>query len=428
MILLVLSSLLLRSLLRITSMNPGFDFDRGLVASVHVDPRRYLADGGLALGERVVECLEQLPGIESAAFANIVALGTDASATRLQTQQQPNASANPRAFVNSVSPGYFATLGIPVIRGRDFDPRDRQGGQPVVIVSQAFANAYFPNQDALGKRVRGSDDELYAEIVGIVGDHDYRSYGEAPTPIIYSAYAQRPRVSTQIRPVVVHIRTTASPSSTMQRVKQTIAQIDATVSVDVRSLRDATGTEPALRRLGSQLLAAAGILALLLAVIGLYGMMTFAVASRVSETGIRMALGASTGRILRDVLGQGLRSVMLGIVIGAGLVLALGRAMVGLLAGVSPADAVSFLGTAALLVVVGLGACYLRLAARHASTRWWHYAGSERRGQEHGSARDYPCVVGKGISTGAAKDRKPLRRYTLLISVGVTEGASRNVV
>jgi hypothetical protein len=252
------------------------------------------------------------------------------------------------------------------VRGRDFDARDRQGSAPVVIVSQAFANAYFPGDEPIGKRVRQSNDEPYAEIVGIVRDHKYQSYGEAATPILYSAYAQRPRVSTQVRPIVVHVRTTAAPASLLQHVKQVIAQIDATSSADVQTLRDAVGTEPALRRLGGQLLAAAGALGLLLATIGLYGMMAFVVASRAPEIGVRMALGASAGRILRDVLGQGLKLVTIGILIGAALSLLLSLAMTSLLAGVSAADPISFIGTAALLVVVGMAACYLpaRKAAR----------------------------------------------------------------
>ena len=365
-ILLVLSSLMLRSLFRITSMDPGFDLDRGLVARVHLDADRYATDGGLLLGERIVERLEQLHGIESVSLANIVALGTDASITRFQTETQTDVSTNPRTFINSVSPRYFATLGIPLVRGRDFDARDRQGSPSVVIVSQAFANAYFPGDEPLGKRVRQSNDEPYAEIVGIVRDHKYESYGEAATPILYSAYAQRPRVSTQVRPVVVHVRTSGAPASLLQNVKQVIAQIDATSSADVQTLRDAVGTEPALRRLGGQLLATAGALGLLLATIGLYGMMAFVVASRAPEIGVRMALGASAGRILRDVLGQGLKLVTIGIVIGAALSLLLSHAMASLLAGVSAADPISFIATAALLVVVGLAACYLpaRKAAR----------------------------------------------------------------
>src|SRR5215207_2091943 len=127
----------------------------------------------------MVERIEQLPGVQSASLANIVALGIDSSATRFQTETQTDASTNARTFINSVSPRYFATLGIPLVRGRDFDDRDRQGAPPVVVVSQAFAKAYFPGGDALGKRVRAGSGEPYSEIVGIVRDHKYQSYGEA---------------------------------------------------------------------------------------------------------------------------------------------------------------------------------------------------------------------------------------------------------
>ena len=154
-ILLVLSSLMLRSL---SGPVDGFWVRSrpGPCASVHLDADRYATDGGLRLGERIVDRLEQLPGIESASLANIVALGTDASVTRFQTETQTDASTNPRTFINSVSPRYFATLGIPIVRGRDFEARDRQGSPPVVIVCEAFANAYFPgtnrSENACGRR------------------------------------------------------------------------------------------------------------------------------------------------------------------------------------------------------------------------------------------------------------------------------------
>ncbi len=366
LVLLVLSSLVLRSLTRVSTMDPGFDVEEGLVASVQVDADRHARDGGLPLGERLVERLQQLAGIESVSFANIQALGTDRSSTRLRVAGAPGAAGGARTYVNSVSPRYFATLGIPVVRGRDFDDRDREGSPPVAIVTESFERAYFPGQAALGQRVRRSVDEPYFEVVGVVGDHMYGWYGDASTPVFYSSYRQQPRVSTQVRPVVLHLRTGGSPAALVREVREAIVAVDPTVVADVRTLREATGSEGEIRRFGTQLLAAAGALGLLLATIGLYGTMAFVVATRTPEIGVRMAVGATAAQILGGVLLQGMRLVGIGLAIGTVASLLLARAAVGMLAGLSPADPVAFGGTVGLLVFVGLAACVwpARRAAR----------------------------------------------------------------
>ena len=177
--------------------------------------------------------------------------------------------------------------------------------------------------------------EPYFEIVGVVGDHMYGGYGDASTPLFFSSYTQQPRVSTQVRPVVVHVRA-ASPGALLNDVRRAIAAIDSTIAFEVQTLRQATGTEPALRRFGTQLLGGAGALGLLLAAIGLYGTMAFVVATRTSEIGLRMAIGATTSQMLRGVLSQGMKLVGIGLVIGAAIALAVARLAAGMLAGLSP--------------------------------------------------------------------------------------------
>ncbi len=357
LVLLVLSSLLLRSLTRISEMDPGFDIEQGLVATVNVDADRYAADGGLPLAERLVERLQQLSGVETVSFANILALGTDRSGTSLRVEGASSDDGGPRTYVNSVAPRYFAALGIPFARGRDFETGDRPGGPPVAIVTESLERAYFPGQTALGQRVRRSEDEPYFEIIGVVRDHMYGSYGDSSTPIFYSSYLQQPRVSTQVRPVILHVRTSGPPAAELGAVRAAIASVDSTVVANVQTLRDATGSEPAIRRFGTRLLGSAGALGLLLATIGLYGMMAFVVTSRKAEIGVRMALGATAQQILKGVLGQGMKLVGIGLAIGTGVSLGLAQVAVGLLAGLSPADPVAFGGTVGLLIVVGLAAC-----------------------------------------------------------------------
>jgi predicted permease len=357
-VLLVIASLLLRSLNRITALDPGFDLDHGLVAAVNIEADRYAVDGGLPLGERVVDALRGLPGIESSSFAGILALGTDSSSTRLRVEGRPPDAAVPPVFLNSVGPGYFATLGIRLVAGREFNARDREGSPPVIIVSEALARAYFPGENALGKRLRRSEREPYAEIVGIVADSKYGSIAEAPPPLFYSAYTQRPQISSQIRPLFVHVRSTGSPAPLVNEVRRVITGLAPDAFVDVRTLRDATSSEAALRSFGSRLFGGVGIVALLLATVGLYGVMAFVVSSRTREIGTRIALGAASGQILRAVLAQGLRLVAVGVAIGAVASWLLARALMAGLAGLSPGDPVAFGGAALILLMVGLSACY----------------------------------------------------------------------
>ena len=357
LILLVLSSLLLRSLSRVTTMNPGFEVDRGLVARVQVDPERYARDGGLELAGRLVERLEGLAGVASTSFANIVPLGTDRSATSLRVEGVDSDEGGPRTYVNSVAPRYFPTLGIPFARGRDFVAADRAGAPPVAIVSESFERAYFGGRSALGRRVRQTETEPYLEIVGVVRDHMYGSYGDAKTPIFYTSYAQRPHVSTQIRPLIIHVRTTVPPAALARDVRSAVAAVDPTVLTEVQTLREATSSEAGQRRVAAQLLSSAGALGLLLATIGLYGMLAFVVSNRRGEIGIRMALGATAAQILGGVIAQGLKLVGIGLAAGAVAAFALSWMAAGMLAGLSPADPIAFVGAAALLAVVALASC-----------------------------------------------------------------------
>jgi len=362
--LLVMSALLIRSLMRIAVLDPGFDLDRGLVAAVNLEADRYAVDGGLPLAERIVDALRGMPGIESSSFAGIVALGFETSETRLQVEGRAPGTVGSPAFLNSVGPAYFATLGIRVVAGREFDARDRQGSPEVAIVSEAFARAYFPGETALGKRIRPSERDAFAEIVGIVADSKHGSIAEAPTPLYYGAYTQRPRVSSQTRPLVIHVRTAGppvallSPAALQSEIRRVISSIEPGAFVDVRTLRDATGAEAGMRRLGMRLFGILGLVALLLATIGLYGVMAFVVSSRTREIGTRVALGAASSQILRGVLMQGLRLVAAGIAIGALASWLLARALVAGLAGLSPADPVAFGSASLILLLVGLAACY----------------------------------------------------------------------
>jgi putative ABC transport system permease protein len=191
-----------------------------------------------------------------------------------------------------------------------------------------------------------------------VRDHMLGSYGDASTPIFYTSYLQQPRVSTQVRPIVMNVRTSGLSNAVIAEVRTVIASVDPTVIADVRTFRDATGSEPAMRRFGGELLTAAGALGLLLAMIGLYGTMAYVVATRTPEIGVRMALGATQRGVLASVLGQGMTLVGVGLAIGTVISLAVAQVARGLLAGLSPTDPLAFGGASAVLLLVGAAACY----------------------------------------------------------------------
>jgi predicted permease len=356
--LLVLSSLLIRSVAQIAAIDPGFEIDRVAVAFVNVDAERYLADGGLPLGEQVVERVEGLPGVTAATFSGILPLSSGTSAGRVQVEGLDPGAAGSRTYFNSVGPRFFETMGIPLVAGREFLPSDRATAPRVAIVSEAFARSYFPGESVLGKRVRRGDNQPYAEIVGVVGDTKNATFGEEPEPVYYDAYTQRPLISTQVRPIIIQARTDGDPTTLLPALRAAVAQIDPTVFVEVRTLQDATGAEAQIRAFGSRLVGSIGLVALLLATIGLYGMMAFVVSSRTREIGTRMALGAGAGRIFGDVLGQGLRLVVIGLGVGTLVAWLVAMALGAALAGVSPADPIAFGSAMAILLLVGAAAIY----------------------------------------------------------------------
>ena len=353
-VLLVVSSVFLRSLMRIASLHPGFDLDHGLVATFYLEPNRY-GESATLFAERVLERVDRIPEVRSSSVASIVPLAGDTSAARFQIQGRPTAR-RARTYLNNVGPHYFDTLGIRLLRGRDFRASDRIGSPPVAIVNEAFQRAYFPGEDAVSHHVGYG--EPYAEIVGLVKDSAYASVAEEPTPVLYYPYAQVPSLSTQARTLTVHLRTEGDPAGAIRSVRRAILEVDNKVAFDVKTIREATTFEFALRRLGSALLGSLGAVGLLLAMIGLYGVVAYAVASRTSEIGIRMALGASSHRVLWSVLGQGLRLVGIGVAVGCVLSLLMTRVIADLIAGVSPTDPITFVGTAMVLVLTGLAASY----------------------------------------------------------------------
>jgi len=348
--LLVLSALFLRTATHAAAMAPGFDINDGVVAKLTLQAGRS-HEARAALVDRMTERLLVLKNVSSVSVANLVPLGGDSVQRGFQVEDERYASGRP-VCINSVGPRYFATMGIPLRGGREFQPTDRPGAPPVVIVSETFADRYFPGQDALGRFVRSGDDP-FAEIVGIVGDSKYERVTEEYQPLLYYSFAQRPSDP------VFHVRVAGSPVAMVATIRATAEGLDPTALVDVRTLYEAASLEVALRRTASALLGGLGTLGVLLAMIGLYGVMAYVVTSRSAEIGIRMALGSSSRRIIRTVVVHGVTLTTAGVIIGIPASLMLTVPLRSLLAGISPLDPIA-LGTVVIaLLATGLCASYV---------------------------------------------------------------------
>jgi predicted permease len=348
--LVVATLLFVRSQIRIGQADLGFDLDHGVVARFGLDQKQYAGDERAAFAERLVERISQVPGVAMASVANFIPLGGESLARSFHPAGRTDIPGT-RPFTYSVGPDFFRTLGIRVLKGREFGRNDRTGNAVVAIVNETFAKTYFPGQDVLGQHVQ-TEDEPEAEVVGVVRDHRIGTIGEAPQSVIYYPFAQRPRT------LIIHARA-SSPDGLVAPVQRAIDDIDATVPVSAQTLRNATSLEMNMRRLGTMLMGAMGAVGLLLAMVGLYGVMTYVAASRTAEVGIRMALGASRLRIRQEMLMRALKVVAKGVTLGALASLGLTPLFRTFLAGVSPFDPVAFAGAAALLTLVGLIASYL---------------------------------------------------------------------
>jgi putative ABC transport system permease protein len=348
--LVVATLLFVRSQIQIGHTDLGFDLDHGIVARFGLDQRQYAGEARARFAERLVERIEQVPGISMASVANFVPLGGDSLLRSFHPAGRTDIPGT-RPSTYSIGPDFFRTLGIRLLKGREFESADRTGSPAVAIVNETFAKTYFPGHDVIGQYVQ-TDDESNAAVVGVVRDHRIGTIGEAPQSAIYYPFAQRPRT------LIIHART-SSPDGLVASVQRAIDDIDATVPVSAQTLRNATSLEMNMRRLGTMLMGAMGAIGLLLAVIGLYGVMTYVAASRTAEVGIRMALGASRPRIRQEMLLRALKVVARGVALGALASLGLTPLFRTFLAGVSPFDPVAFGGAAILLTMVGLLASYL---------------------------------------------------------------------
>jgi len=354
MVALISAGLFVRSLREAYKADPGFDPHGVLLASFDPFLSGYDEIRGREFYRRLVERVSTLPGIESATLARRLPLtdGGIAFANVAIDGYAPAKDEDMRLNYETVGPQYFQTMRIPFVHGRDFDERDQEGAPGVVIINETMARRYWPGGDALGRRIKLTKDWL--EIVGIAKDVKNRSLSEAPQPFLYLPLLQDYRSN-----MILVARTPTEPQQVSKAVRAVVAALDPGMPIfDVKTLEEHVGVSLYLQRMAATLLSIFGLLALSLAALGLYGVMTYTVTQRTRELGIRISVGAKQGDVLKLILGQGLTLAVIGIIGGLITALAVTRLSAHLLYGVSATDPVTFTGIALLLLGVALTASY----------------------------------------------------------------------
>jgi predicted permease len=358
--LLATAGLMMKSFVRLEQVSPGFNPQRMLTMFVALPDAKYIADDQTAgFYEQLIERVQNLPGVQSAAATNIIPLDkmSTTSSIRIEGQPEPKPGEEPDASFRSVSNSYFQTMQIPILRGRAFASQDSGKGQQVVAVNEAFAARFWPGENPVGKRMRFSgplQEHPWRTVIAVVGNVKNQLDVAAPAEMYFPL-----RQQTQATMALL-VRTWADPRSLEESVRAQVAALDRDQPVfDVRTMDDLWAISVVPQRIGGTLMAAFAGFALVLAAIGLFGVIAYAVSERTREIGIRIALGAKPREVFRLVVGQGMTLALIGLLVGLPLALGMGRAVAGLLYGVAPNDFTTFAGVALLLALVALAACYI---------------------------------------------------------------------
>jgi putative ABC transport system permease protein len=358
LLLLVSAGLLIRSFDKLLRVNVGFKPEQLLSLEYRLPRTKYKEPAAQwNFHRQVVERLQQIPGVKSASLVRGLPFSGNGGTTAitLPDREPPSKGMEPEVMFNTAMPNYFETIGIPFIKGRLFNNQDQVNTPSVLIINETMARKFWPSQDPLGKQVKFVEDGTTGTVIGVVGDAKHFWLEEESRPQLYAAYSQQPGIF-----ATVVMRTSVEPLSLAETVRQAIWKVDSDQPMwKIRTVEFLVNRSVADRKFLLALMGIFAALALLLTMIGLYGVISYLINQRTQEIGIRMALGAQAGDILRMVLKQGMSMVLIGVGIGLLGAIALTRVMSSLLFGVTAKDPMTFAAVATLLAVVAFVACYI---------------------------------------------------------------------
>jgi predicted permease len=350
-VLLIGASLFLRSLGQLKGTDTGFNTHNVLLVNLDLKEHDYDAAKAAPFLRNLLGRVQSLPGVRAASLAATVPLGFERKEASIRVPNQPGVVET--LSCNLVSPDYFRSMDIPLIAGRDFGQQDVLNKPKVIIINEAMARKYWPGQNAVGKRLSDGDNDF--EVVGVVRTTKYRFLGESPTPYVYT-----PLFQDYSKAVVLHVRSEGEPLQLAGPVRQAIESLDPRFqALDATTLEDQVAFALLPRKIGGVIFIVSGLLALGLASMGIYGVISYSIRQRFREMAIRMSLGAQPGNVLRLVIKESMVLVTVGIVVGLVVAFPIMALVGSSLYGVSYADPLSFLGVIAVLATAALAATYL---------------------------------------------------------------------
>ncbi|MEO8597348.1 MAG: ABC transporter permease [Candidatus Solibacter sp.] len=341
-----------RSLYNAGQIRMGFDATHLGIVAYNVTDQAYNEGRGHDFHQRALEKALGTPGVMTAALSRDTPFRVAFVRTMIPSGQASEAGRG--TLTSVVSPGYFQTLRIPLMRGRDFTAADTKTTPRVVVVNETAAAAYWPGQNPVGQHVSFAGEGLPVEVIGVVKTANYQAVGEAPQALVYLSLLQY-----YFPTVVLYVRTGGDPDTVMPAVRRAVQSLDGKMLLQTESLQTSIRELLWAQRLSAGLLAVFGCLALLLAVIGIYGVISYSVRQRTREIGVRMALGATVGDVRSMVMWEGMRLVAVGVAVGAAISLSLAGSLGSLLFLTNPRDGLTFTVVPAVLAVTGLVACWI---------------------------------------------------------------------